>query len=155
MSSAYIAPDSVQGIRHHCALGWTLKIPSRPFVLQLVKLGSGSKGLSSGSKGRGGKCRPCPGVASVWVDWAPPSGEVVGASARSSSHSPARVIDGLGVGSDDAHSRLLIAIPSLTLPNGETNLTLHSRVTSESIPYRLLARNRHGAAVAACLLLRD
>jgi len=52
VSSAYIAPDSVQGIRDHCALSWTPKIPSRPFVPQLLKLGSGSKGLSSGSKGR-------------------------------------------------------------------------------------------------------
>jgi hypothetical protein len=55
VSSAYIAPDSVQGIRHHLCTWLGAKNPSRPFVLQLLKLGSGSKGLSSGSKGRGGK----------------------------------------------------------------------------------------------------
>ena len=70
MSSAYIAPDSGQGIRDHCALSWTPKIPSRPFVPQLLKLGSGSKGLSSGSKGRGGRLLNA-GHAPVWNQYGP------------------------------------------------------------------------------------
>jgi hypothetical protein len=73
VSSAYIAPDSVQGIRDHCALSWTLKIPSGPFVPQLLKLGSGSKGLSSGSKSRGGRLLNA-GHAPVWNQYGPIGG---------------------------------------------------------------------------------
>jgi len=73
VSSAYIAPDSGQGIRDHCALSWTPKIPSRPFVPQLLKLGSGSKGLSSGSKGRGGRLLNA-GHAPMWNQYGPIGG---------------------------------------------------------------------------------
>jgi len=70
---AFIAPDSVQGIRGHYALSWTPKIPSRPFVPQLLKLGSGSKGLSGSKRSRWkvAQCRLCPSVESVASTSAP------------------------------------------------------------------------------------